>query len=86
MVFGEIALSGEVRPVGHSEARLKEAHKLGFAEAWVPSRGGKGRGPAALSGPSVVAMAHLNDLVARLSPKRASPRPERSRRPLGVAR
>ena len=36
VVFGEIALSGEVRPVGHAEARLKEAAKLGFAEAWMP--------------------------------------------------
>ncbi len=34
-------LSGEVRPVGHSEARLKEAAKLGFAEAWMPKRGGR---------------------------------------------
>ena len=38
VVFGEIGLSGEVRPVGHAEARLKEAAKLGFAEAWVPQR------------------------------------------------
>ena len=44
VVFGEIGLSGEVRPVGHTEARLKEAAKLGFAEAWVPSGGGKRRG------------------------------------------
>ena len=36
VVFGEIALSGEIRPVGHSEARLKEAAKLGFSEAWIP--------------------------------------------------
>src|SRR5712692_4097605 len=38
VVFGEIALSGDVRPVGHTEARLKEAAKLGFTEAWVPVR------------------------------------------------
>ena len=43
VVFGEIALSGEVRPVGHAEARLKEAAKLGFAEAWMPVRRGKRR-------------------------------------------
>src|SRR5581483_9045601 len=30
VVFGEIGLSGEVRPVAQAEARLKEAGKLGF--------------------------------------------------------
>ena len=38
VVFGEIGLSGEVRPVGHSELRLREAAKLGFAQAIVPRR------------------------------------------------
>ncbi len=38
VVFGEIGLSGRVRPVAHAEARLREAAKLGFAEAWVPVR------------------------------------------------
>ncbi len=36
VVFGEIALSGEVRGVGHAALRLKEAAKLGFAAAIVP--------------------------------------------------
>ena len=33
VVFGEISLSGDVRPVGRSDARLKEAAKLGFHRA-----------------------------------------------------
>ena len=33
VVFGEISLSGAVRPVGQTETRLKEARKLGFARA-----------------------------------------------------
>ncbi len=78
VVFGEIALSGEVRPVGHSEARLKEAAKLGFAEAWMPSRGNRKRREV---GPSIIGIGHLSDLVARLSPKRAPSRRER----IGVA-
>jgi DNA repair protein RadA/Sms len=78
VVFGEIALSGEVRPVGHSEARLKEAAKLGFVEAWVPMRGGRKRRDLGLS---IVGIGHLGDLVARLSPKRAPVRRER----VGVA-
>lgn len=34
-VFGEIALSGAIRPVGQTEARLKEAQKLGLKEAVI---------------------------------------------------
>jgi DNA repair protein RadA/Sms len=37
-VFGEIGLSGEVRPVAQADLRLKEAAKLGFAEALAPPR------------------------------------------------
>src|ERR1700720_2877160 len=34
--FGEISLSGAVRPVAQTAARLKEAQKLGFGRAIVP--------------------------------------------------
>ncbi|MBA3895818.1 MAG: DNA repair protein RadA, partial [Sphingomonadaceae bacterium] len=37
VAFGEVALSGEVRPVSHAGLRLKEAAKLGFERAWVPA-------------------------------------------------
>ena len=37
VVMGEIALSGEVRPVAHAGLRLKESAKLGFDRAWVPA-------------------------------------------------
>jgi DNA repair protein RadA/Sms len=37
VVFGEIALSGDVRPAAQAEARLKEAAKLGFKSAFVPA-------------------------------------------------
>jgi DNA repair protein RadA/Sms len=43
VAFGEIALSGDVRPVSRSDARLKEAEKLGFTQAFTP------RAPAASS-------------------------------------
>src|SRR5918997_1546311 len=44
VVLGEIALSGEVRPVAHAPLRLKESAKLGFETAWVPTgvNGGEG--------------------------------------------
>ncbi|MSP42388.1 MAG: DNA repair protein RadA [Alphaproteobacteria bacterium] len=37
VVFGEISLSGEIRPVTQTEARLKEAAKLGFTRAMTPA-------------------------------------------------
>jgi DNA repair protein RadA/Sms len=37
VVFGEIALSGDVRPASQADARLKEAAKLGFSRALVPA-------------------------------------------------
>ncbi len=37
IAFGEISLSGDVRPVGRPEARLKEAAKLGFTCALAPA-------------------------------------------------
>ncbi len=36
VVFGEVALSGAVRPVNQATARLKEARKLGFDGALAP--------------------------------------------------
>lgn len=38
VVFGEISLSGALRPVGQTENRLKEARKLGFSSAVAPER------------------------------------------------
>lgn len=40
VVFGEISLSGALRPVSQMENRLKEAQKLGFSSAIAP-KGGK---------------------------------------------
>jgi len=73
VVFGEIALSGDVRPVGRSEARLKEAAKLGFGTAWMPLHRGPGaRRPRAIeTGLKTVEIGHLSELVTRLSARHA---------------
>ncbi|HWC62062.1 MAG TPA: magnesium chelatase domain-containing protein, partial [Rhizomicrobium sp.] len=41
--FGEISLSGDIRPVPQAELRLKEAAKLGFKSAFIP-KGTKAEG------------------------------------------
>lgn len=61
VVFGEIALSGDVRPVGRAEARLKEAAKLGFARAIAPA-GIEG------AGLEVTGIDTAHTLVSRLDP------------------
>jgi DNA repair protein RadA/Sms len=38
--FGEVSLSGAIRPVAQTAARLKEAAKLGFARAYLPESAG----------------------------------------------
>ena len=43
MFFGEISLSGDIRPVPQAELRLKEAAKLGFKSAYIP-KGTKAEG------------------------------------------
>jgi DNA repair protein RadA/Sms len=36
VVFGEIGLAGEIRPIPNGEERLKEAQKHGFKRAIIP--------------------------------------------------
>ena len=37
VVFGEVGLAGEVRPVQRGEARIREAAKLGFKRVLIPA-------------------------------------------------
>lgn len=62
VVFGEISLSGALRPVSQTENRLKEAQKLGFTSAIVPS-GGKA---ADASGMSLVQTPDLTSFVGEV--------------------
>jgi DNA repair protein RadA/Sms len=57
VVLGEIALSGEIRPVAHSGLRLKEAAKLGFETAWGPT------GIKSAAGLKIAEFANLRQLV-----------------------
>jgi DNA repair protein RadA/Sms len=37
VVFGEVGLSGEIRPVANGQERLREAAKHGFSHAIIPA-------------------------------------------------
>lgn len=61
VVFGEVGLAGEVRPVQRGQERLKEAAKLGFTHAVIP----KANNPKQrIAGMEVVAVDRLEDAVA----------------------
>ncbi|MBL0371197.1 DNA repair protein RadA [Rhizobium sp. KVB221] len=62
--FGEISLSGAVRPVSHTGLRLKEAEKLGFQRAVLPS--GSAELSKATAG-SWNSIEGLMDLVVRIA-------------------
>ncbi len=66
VVFGEIGLSGEARPVDRTDARLKEARKLGFRRALMPRRPGDGDSRQNLC------IDHVSELVG-LFPVEAAP-------------
>jgi len=44
VIFGEVGLAGEVRAVGHRQARMKEAQKLGFDQAILPAQSRRSAG------------------------------------------
>ena len=62
VVFGEISLSGALRPTPQTENRLKEAQKLGFTSAIAP-KGGKAGG---VSGMVLQQMSDLTGFVGEV--------------------
>ncbi len=64
VVFGEVGLAGEVRPVQRGQERLKEAAKLGFTQAIIP-KANKPR--QAISGIEVILVERVEDAVAKMS-------------------
>lgn len=68
--FGEVALSGAIRPAPHANLRLKEAAKLGFSTAVAPLSQQDGDKPAKAGktdGPALRAIRHIGETVADIA-------------------
>ena len=63
VVFGEVGLAGEVRPVQRGQERLKEAAKLGFTRALVPKAN---RPRQALPSMEIIAVDRVEQAVTAL--------------------
>jgi DNA repair protein RadA/Sms len=63
VVFGEVGLAGEIRPVQRGQERLKEAAKLGFTRAIIP----KANKPKhAIEGMEIIAVDRVEDAVTKM--------------------
>jgi DNA repair protein RadA/Sms len=65
VVWGEIGLAGELRPVSRLESRLKEASRLGFKTAIIPSQKDSFKTPDEMS---VIQSATLKDAIRSAIP------------------
>jgi DNA repair protein RadA/Sms len=63
VVFGEIGLAGEVRPVQRGQERLKEAAKLGFTQAIIPKANKPKQG---IAGMEVIGVERIDQAVDHL--------------------
>ena len=70
--FGEVSLSGAIRPVAQAAARLKEAAKLGFARAVVPESARAEAGDPGLKVSDVGSLASLVADIAALGKPRGA--------------
>lgn len=65
--FGEVTLSGAIRPVAHMEQRLKEAARLGFEQAFLPEVSS-----TVIEGLTTTPVKRLSDFVERLASEKTS--------------
>jgi len=63
VVFGEIGLAGEVRPVQRGQERLREAAKLGFTQALIPHAN---RPRQAIAGLEVMPVRRVEEAVLKV--------------------
>lgn len=66
VIFGEIGLAGEIRPVPHGQERIAEAAKHGFKRAIVPAANAPKKIPAGMHIYSVRKMADVMEIFSQL--------------------
>jgi DNA repair protein RadA/Sms len=64
LVFGEVGLAGEIRPVQRGQERLREAAKLGFSRAVIPAAN---KPRQAIEGITIVAVDRIDQALQQLS-------------------
>ncbi|RFC41019.1 MAG: DNA repair protein RadA/Sms [Candidatus Nitrotoga sp. CP45] len=63
VVFGEVGLAGEIRPVQRGQERLREAAKLGFTLAIIPKAN---KPKQEIAGMEIIAVERVEDAVAKM--------------------
>jgi DNA repair protein RadA/Sms len=63
LVFGEVGLAGEIRPVQRGQERLREAAKLGFHRAIIPAAN---KPKQRIDGMEIVAVERINEALEHL--------------------
>ena len=64
LVFGEVGLAGEIRPVQRGQERLREAAKLGFTRAVIPAAN---KPRQAINGIAIVAVERIDQALQQLT-------------------
>jgi DNA repair protein RadA/Sms len=64
LVFGEIGLAGEIRPVPHGQERLKEAAQHGFKRAIIPKANKVPKGSVA--GVEIIPVQRLEEAINQI--------------------
>ena len=64
LVFGEVGLAGEIRPVQRGQERLREAAKLGFTRALIPAAN---KPRQAIEGIAIVAVDRIDQALQHLA-------------------
>ncbi|GIX31848.1 MAG: DNA repair protein RadA [Porticoccaceae bacterium] len=64
VVFGEVGLAGEIRPVPHGQERIREAAKHGFKRALVPAANAPRRPPSGIEVLPVSRVAEALEVLA----------------------
>ena len=65
IIFGEVGLTGEIRPVQEGQERLKEAAKHGFARAVIPAANAPKKNPGDLE---ITSVRKLNQAIEAFAP------------------